>query len=280
MKKLFRDYRWGIAIKEKNLGTYYFNFDKRINMTDCFLFNHNEKNYVFFEIQNDKSMKGKIAYSEILEGGKMSNYKICIENDFHMSYPYIFKKDNKIFMIPETRGNNCIALYEAKDFPDKWEKVREIQSNISAVDTSLFEFCQNYYYYTYVREKNKNYLRLYKYCWENNCSRLISSKIDENKNLRPGGRIIVEDKKIYRLSQIYSLFYGQGLRKIECNLEDIENDKTIDCMDRVNLGFKKMISSHNFDINEKYTIYDFYYSIFSPLLPIKKIYYKIRNKRK
>ncbi|MCB9495470.1 MAG: hypothetical protein H6686_01100 [Fibrobacteria bacterium] len=44
----------------------------------------------------------------------------------HLSWPNIFRLENRVFMIPESGEAGTVELWEATDFPRKWEKRREL----------------------------------------------------------------------------------------------------------------------------------------------------------
>ena len=39
--------------------------------------------------------------------------------DYHLSFPYVFKEDENIFLMPETSQNNRLEIYKCVDFPAK-----------------------------------------------------------------------------------------------------------------------------------------------------------------
>ena len=44
-----------------------------------------------------------------------------IEEDFHLSFPYIFEHKKNIYMIPESAQNQDIRLYKCTNFPYSWQ---------------------------------------------------------------------------------------------------------------------------------------------------------------
>ncbi len=44
-----------------------------------------------------------------------------LEKDYHLSYPYIFKEREDIFLMPESSENKRLELYKCISFPHKWE---------------------------------------------------------------------------------------------------------------------------------------------------------------
>ena len=62
-----------------------------------------------------------------------------MEEDFHLSFPFIFEYENEIFMCPETHEKKEIRVYKCIDFPTKWEFHKTLMKNVSAADTIIFK---------------------------------------------------------------------------------------------------------------------------------------------
>ena len=60
-----------------------------------------------------------------------------MEEKSHLSFPFVFEFNNKIFMIPETCDEKQIRLYKCKKFPLEWELNNILIDNIEAVDSLL-----------------------------------------------------------------------------------------------------------------------------------------------
>lgn len=108
--------------------------NKRFWYADPFLFEKDGKAYLFVEMFDNVTEVGSIGCSEYTDG-KFTEPKEVLRESFHLSYPYVFENDGKIFMMPETHEDNCIQLYEAVEFPVKWKKSRVIVNNVNAADT-------------------------------------------------------------------------------------------------------------------------------------------------
>ena len=87
---------------------------------DPILFENNEKTWLFVEAFDKTKYKGELGVFEVLDG-ICQNYKTILEKDYHLSYPYIFKDGNNIYMLPESGNGRVLTLYKAVDFPFKWE---------------------------------------------------------------------------------------------------------------------------------------------------------------
>ncbi|XP_051130888.1 glucosamine inositolphosphorylceramide transferase 1-like [Andrographis paniculata] len=77
--------------------------------------------YLFFEVKNAISMQGDIAVAQSMDNGvTWKHLGIALDEDWHLSYPYVFEYNGNIYMIPESSGKGDVRLYRAADFPLKW----------------------------------------------------------------------------------------------------------------------------------------------------------------
>ncbi len=103
---------------------------------DPFLFKKDGHTFLFVEMFDNKTEKGIIGYSEFIDN-RFTEPQPVLEENFHLSYPYVFEKDGTIYMMPETHEDNCIQLYKAVKFPTKWKKDCVLVENINTVDTII-----------------------------------------------------------------------------------------------------------------------------------------------
>ena len=107
-------------------------------MADPILLKKNNKKYIFIEQYTGKKQKGVISCIEFFKNEQFIIHEDIIKEDFHLSYPYTFEVNNKVFMCPETHTKDEIRLYKAINFPNKWKFHKTLIKNISAADTNIF----------------------------------------------------------------------------------------------------------------------------------------------
>ena len=100
-------------------------------LADPFIIEENNENFIFVEEYNFKFNKGIISVYKVSKE-KSERIGVAIEEDFHLSFPFIFKYENSYFMVPETKAKGEIRLYECEDFPLKWKFKKTIFSSINA----------------------------------------------------------------------------------------------------------------------------------------------------
>ena len=125
----------------KNLDEYNFSYIKNTKGTffaDPFFVEHDNKKYIFGEEYNHKSKKGYIV-AYVIENEVSKKIGIALEENFHLSFPYIFSYKENYYMIPETKEINEIRIYKCENFPLNWKFHSTIKKDILAVDNMIFE---------------------------------------------------------------------------------------------------------------------------------------------
>ena len=63
--------------------------------------------------------------------------KVVLDEEFHLSYPYVFEWKNEYYLIPESNEDLAVRLYKAESFPDKWEYIGNLISGYHFIDPSI-----------------------------------------------------------------------------------------------------------------------------------------------
>jgi hypothetical protein len=144
---------WTIALYEVNRQDEIFNLDSlkpfhfigergfRTNrgyqstVADPFLFTHNDKLYIFYEVKTDFG-QGEIHAQAMDASGNFTNLGLVLKEMFHLSYPQVFSHNGYVWMIPEAGASEKLWLYRADYFPRGWVKERVLIDE-RLVDTSL-----------------------------------------------------------------------------------------------------------------------------------------------
>lgn len=92
----------------------YFTKDPSIILADPFLFVHKERLYLFYESKGFKT-PGVIKMINTKDLKTWSKPVTVLKEPFHLSYPFVFEDNGKIYMIPETCADGSVRLYEAEN---------------------------------------------------------------------------------------------------------------------------------------------------------------------
>lgn len=152
-KEKFWKEQWNIAVFRGNVSdlmegkvgqkdlNWLFSEYKEGFCADPFLVENEGSTFLFFEDFEYKKQKGRIMVSELSENenGQIvaGKARVVFDTDKHVSYPFIFSYDGKMYMIPETSADNEIALFQAVDFPLKWKKEKVLIPDFAGIDATL-----------------------------------------------------------------------------------------------------------------------------------------------
>lgn len=185
-------------------------------VADPFMLRVDDVWYMFFEIFNGRTGKGEIGFATSRNCSKWEYQMVVLREPFHLSYPYVFRTDNEVYMMPESRRDSNIRLYRAKDFPMKWEFAGTLLSGQRFGDSSILHHGGRWWLFT---ETNPNLkhdtLRLfhadslYGEWKEHPCSPVVRG----NPHIaRPAGRVCSYDGKVVRYAQDCYPIYGTRVK--------------------------------------------------------------------
>ncbi len=181
-------------------------------IADPFLFANGEILYMFSEQQMDGGI-GKITAHSTRDLLSWNSHGIVLEENFHLSYPYVFKHGEDIYMIPETLDDASIRLYKASGNILKWTFVKRIIEG-DFIDPSPFFHEGTWYLFTM---DSSGYLRLFfspslTEGWKEHPS---SPLTDNKKYAQPGGVLFMHEGRLFRPVQDCSESYGKKLHLMQ-----------------------------------------------------------------
>ncbi len=185
---------------------------------DPFVMQRGDCYYVFIEEKLYETGLGRIACLMLDGQGKLMEQQVVLERPYHLSYPFLLEQGDELYMIPESAANRTVELYRCIHFPDRWEFVKNLMSDLYAVDTTLLEHEGKYWMFTNVKAPGGSSLdTLYLY----HAKDLLADKwqahprnpiVHDIRSARPGGRILAERGQLIRPSQDSSKRYGYALK--------------------------------------------------------------------
>lgn len=224
---------------------------------DPFVFETQDSVYIFAELYDYIFCKGTLGYCK-LENGKKPKWKKVICEKTHLSYPYITKKDEKIYIIPESGASSTLYAYTAVSFPDKWEKAFVFREGVNYGDTTFFCHDKRKLALAY-DVSNPNQYRLLLVDLENSENDIV---INGNSALqRPAGKFFYHDNFLIRPAQICENDYGEGLIFYKVLFEENGrySEEEIERILPTELNFSKKIlldGMHTYNTTETYEVID------------------------
>lgn len=113
--------------------------DPDIFYADPFVFEEAGKIWLFAEACPYATGKGVIVRAEVSAEGEAGPFRTVIEQPWHLSYPFVFRMDGDIWLVPESAARGGLEMYRASAFPDQWVLERRLFEDLRLVDATFFE---------------------------------------------------------------------------------------------------------------------------------------------
>ncbi|MBV9216640.1 MAG: hypothetical protein JO053_10715 [Acidobacteria bacterium] len=167
--------------------------------------------YVFFECFMANSKNATIACARSADLVAWEQLGIVLQAPHHLSYPFVFEHDGSIFMMPESKSVRRVDLYRAIDFPMQWKFEKTLLRG-RLMDASMVKYRDRYWIFAGWRSY---WLRIFHAehplgPWRSHWLPTIG--FYNKASTRPGGRPILLDGQLIRLSQDNVQYYGHQLR--------------------------------------------------------------------
>lgn len=189
---------------------------------DPFLFEDAGALYLFYEQFDYTTGKGNLCVGRI-EGDTIVPLGTALETPYHLSFPFVFRWNDEILMIPETQEAERIEVWRATEFPTRWEKAATAFNGIAAADTVVFEQDGQWWMLTNICNDSHG-----DFAAELHLFRIDSPMLNEivphplnpvvidTLTARGGGRVFADGGRLFRASQDNShATYGYALNLME-----------------------------------------------------------------
>ncbi|XP_054785479.1 glucosamine inositolphosphorylceramide transferase 1-like [Prosopis cineraria] len=91
-------------------------------VADPFLFIQGGTFFLFYETKNSITLQGDIGVAKSTdEGVTWQQLGIALNEDWHLSYPYVFEYLGQIYMMPDSSTKGELRVYRALNFPLQWK---------------------------------------------------------------------------------------------------------------------------------------------------------------
>jgi hypothetical protein len=201
------------SIKEINSDKFLFKINPVNIAADPFLYVNNNTLYLFYEEMINFYGKGVIKLTKTKNLTEWSPPCVVLEENFHLSFPFVFQNGADLFMIPETGEDNSIRLYRPNSDLTEWMFYKKILSGNNYKDSSIFIKDGTLYLFTTIKSEKTLTLRLYfsddiDKTWLEHPSSPICSG---SKIARNGGSVFSFNGELYRPVQNCEKLYGENL---------------------------------------------------------------------
>lgn len=216
-KQLFFTDYWNIGIvrapiqeflnaEKKHIIHWFPNLPKTRFMADPFGLYFKDQLHILYEDLKFEDGIGKTA-SCLYDEGEFKQNNIVIDEEYHMSYPFLFEKDDEFYCIPETSQANQVRLYKALVFPTKWELKKVLIEDYAGIDSTIFKHEDTWFLFSTNKRSGHRYnLNIHHSTsifgpWREHPKNPVKTDI---RSARPAGTLFEYNGAIYRPSMDYS----------------------------------------------------------------------------
>ncbi len=181
---------------------------------DPFIFKSaNEQFSILYEEYDYDNQYGKISLFSIDKNCKVTLSKTLINSSSHLSYPFIFFEDEKMFIFPEASESGKLSGYHF-DYDSKEVKFKADILNLPILDSTIFKHNGKYWLFgTMLGNDSNNKLHIYhsESLWGPYLPHKCNPVKDDLSSSRPAGNIIEVDGELYRPAQNSQNYYGSSI---------------------------------------------------------------------
>lgn len=185
---------------------------------DPMLYNICGKTYLFTEMYDRYQNKGCIGVSEFIDNEYLGEPRKCLEEAFHLSFPFLFEVNGKIYMCPECVSARQVRIYKMGSDVTEWKLYREV--DVTNIVDTVVHISDGIMYFVSSEEneddyqKNRNKLRIFVCETElfersneafkqnfRDITEQVYGKKEWSYQIRNAGALVVRNEELYRIVQ-------------------------------------------------------------------------------
>ncbi len=187
-------------------------------LADPFLFDKDGITWCFAERFDHDREQGSIVVSEIKDN-QVKGFQTCLEEDFHLSYPFLFEHEKVNYLTVESAEKNELRMYKSLDFPIHWELVSRQFKGQSLYDPTICKKDGLYWLFANRKEhaEASSFDELFLYWSENPLtdnwiSHPMNPIVSDVKSSRPAGKLFKQSGQWIRPAQDSGKSYGHRIK--------------------------------------------------------------------
>ncbi len=169
--------------------------------------------YVLLEEFDTTENYAKIALWSLNDSFELEHSKIILDTKSHVSYPFVFYEDGKIYVFPESRRSGSLSCYEFNPDQKSLTFVKHLL-DIPVEDATIIKSDGKYWIFSTIFREDKIY-ELYVFHSHSLMGPYVSHTANPIKRgldgIRSAGAMIVADDCLYRPTQNCNNGYGESI---------------------------------------------------------------------
>jgi hypothetical protein len=166
-------------------------------------------------------------------------------------------------MLPEMSASRSVELYRCTHFPDQWVCEKTLMRDVTALDTTLFEYEGRWWMFVNLAEDmgNSTWDSLHLFYADSPLSETwaphpLNPVVADVRSARPAGRPFLRDGQLFRPSQDSMLRYGHSLRLNRVDRLTVNEYEETSVETLVPPQGTDIIATHTLNFSEKWTVID------------------------
>jgi hypothetical protein len=219
---------------------------------------------IFVEDYSYQEKKGSISCVVVDENSQYQVISNVISESFHLSFPFVFRYEGSLYLIPESSEAKSIRLYKCVKFPDQWAYQHDLINGIDAVDSMLVPFSGKWWLLTNCTNVSDKgcYSQLRVFYADNP---LLTDWVECADNpvcfsslFGRNAGILSHANKLYRVRQRHGFHhYGKGFSIAQIKELTVTSYKE-ELFSEVGPNFKKgVIGTHHMHSDGDFTVFDY-----------------------
>jgi hypothetical protein len=176
---------------------------------DPFLFVNGDTLYLFYESQA-VSEPGKIECISTKDLINFSAKQVVLSENYHLSYPVVFRCEDHIYMIPESSKDKAVHLYIFEQFPTRLRKVKTLLKG-NFFDSNIIQHNNIWYLFTTANDTGLEIYYTTDLLTVDFQPHPLNPVSKNPKTNRSGGDIFYLNNTLYRIAQDSSGEYGKNI---------------------------------------------------------------------
>ena len=205
-------------------------------IADPFPIEWHRRDYVFFEEYCGKRKSGQISVARLKADGNLETSKTSLKLPHHLSFPFVFRHEDDLFLMPEESQNQVLRIFRNKGALDQWDEFTCIFPKQAVVDSILHFYHGRWWLFTSRKSLGNSHSQnnLYLYFspslegpWEAHpCNPVVVGL----ENSRMAGRIFESSGRLYRPAQNCLIRYGGSVRIFA--IEELSPDSYLESFEK------------------------------------------------
>lgn len=188
--------------------------DKTISRADPFIFKTDDGRVnILFESVSTYNLDGKISLMICNDSLDPVLEKVVLDTNNHLSYPYVFNENGKIYVFPESAFSGSLFCYEFDQVKKVFINKKEV-AKLPLLDSTILKYDNRYWLFaTFLGATFNSDLQIF---YADNLlgpyTPHAGNPVKKAHNgARPAGNFIEVDGAIYRPAQNCSNYYGESI---------------------------------------------------------------------